>query len=208
MCARARSPAHAARRVLFNGDHLLTATALNKDARARAPTRPSALRSRTRRRVGCARANTLPLRISRVVASARVAIVYASACAHARAHARATAAAACRVHAQTRLLLCTCTDRAHKRKATQVRDCSCHATMRYLSICVLALLWASVAAYCPEFMGNQTTCSCVEYIDGAIIRCDGPNGPMMVEKLKKTQTEVRELTLENANIIEASRTSR
>lgn len=43
---------------------------------------------------------------------------------------------------------------------------------------VLTLLLAGLVqnafAYCPEFLRNQTACSCVEYIDGAIIRCNGP----------------------------------
>ncbi|KAI6239150.1 Leucine Rich Repeat family protein [Aphelenchoides fujianensis] len=74
--------------------------------------------------------------------------------------------------------------------------------MRLIAAIGLLLLGTSAAAYCPEFLRNQTACSCVEYVDGAIIRCNGPDGPMMVEKLKKTQTEVRELALENANILE------
>jgi hypothetical protein len=76
--------------------------------------------------------------------------------------------------------------------------------MRLLASLILSagLLISCTLAYCPDFMQNQTACSCIEYVDGAIIRCNGPDGPMMVEKLKKTQTEVRELALENANILE------
>ena len=69
-------------------------------------------------------------------------------------------------------------------------------------LAIFALCGATVSAYCPDFMRNQTTCSCAEYIDGAVIRCSGPNGPMIVEKLKNSQTDIHELTLENANIIE------
>lgn len=77
--------------------------------------------------------------------------------------------------------------------------------MQFWSITLLSLIGLcaqQVLAYCPDFMRNQTACSCTEYVDGAIIRCQGPDGPMMVEKLKKVQTEVRELALENANILE------
>ncbi|KAL7071035.1 hypothetical protein ACQ4LE_009843 [Meloidogyne hapla] len=59
------------------------------------------------------------------------------------------------------------------------------------------------ATFCPTtLMRNQTACTCEEYIDGAIIKCNGPNGPLVVENLKKLNVEVRELVLENANIIE------
>lgn len=66
----------------------------------------------------------------------------------------------------------------------------------------LCLTISTVFAFCPQFLRNQTACSCTDYIDGAIIRCSGPNGPLVVEELKKVPTEVRELTLSNANIVE------
>uniref|UniRef100_A0A915EC45 Uncharacterized protein n=1 Tax=Ditylenchus dipsaci TaxID=166011 RepID=A0A915EC45_9BILA len=59
-----------------------------------------------------------------------------------------------------------------------------------------------VGAFCPPFLRNQTACTCTDYVDGAIIKCNGPNGPLIVEELKKVQAEVRELALENANILE------
>lgn len=66
--------------------------------------------------------------------------------------------------------------------------------------------WLSLAhAYCPEFMKAEKSCSCYSYIDGAIIKCSGPDGPGVVEKLKAVQTEIRELILEDANIIEVWR---
>uniref|UniRef100_A0A1I7YZ89 Leucine-rich repeat-containing protein let-4 n=1 Tax=Steinernema glaseri TaxID=37863 RepID=A0A1I7YZ89_9BILA len=71
-------------------------------------------------------------------------------------------------------------------------------------VLLLAALLHSSAAYCPTFLLNQTACSCSNYIDGAIIRCNGPNGPLIVDELKKTQIEINELALENANIIEIS----
>ncbi|MCP9266144.1 Leucine-rich repeat-containing protein let-4 [Dirofilaria immitis] len=58
-------------------------------------------------------------------------------------------------------------------------------------------------AFCPAFLKNQTTCSCFAYIDGVVIRCSGQNGPAVVEQLKKTPIEIRELALENANIVES-----
>ena len=70
---------------------------------------------------------------------------------------------------------------------------------------VVFLLLANLAlasAFCPSFMRNQTACSCEEYVDGAIIKCNGPKGPLVVESLKKLNIDVRELVLENANIIE------
>ncbi|KAK0396387.1 hypothetical protein QR680_001701 [Steinernema hermaphroditum] len=69
---------------------------------------------------------------------------------------------------------------------------------------VLLALLSTVSAYCPAFLQNQTACSCSNYIDGAIIRCNGPSGPMIVDELKKTQIAISELALENANIIEIS----
>lgn len=68
-----------------------------------------------------------------------------------------------------------------------------------LTIC---LTISSVFGFCPTFLRNQTACSCTDYVDGAIIKCSGPNGPIVVEELKKMQTEIRELTLSNANIVE------
>ncbi|KHN82694.1 Leucine-rich repeat-containing protein 15 [Toxocara canis] len=52
---------------------------------------------------------------------------------------------------------------------------------------------------------NQTACSCFAYIDGIVIKCNGPEGPGVVEQLKKNPLEIRELALENANIIEIGR---
>uniref|UniRef100_A0A915PUV6 Leucine-rich repeat-containing N-terminal plant-type domain-containing protein n=1 Tax=Setaria digitata TaxID=48799 RepID=A0A915PUV6_9BILA len=60
-------------------------------------------------------------------------------------------------------------------------------------------------AFCPTFLKNQTTCSCFAYIDGVVIRCNGQNGPAIVEQLKETPIEIRELALENANIVEIGR---
>ncbi|KAI6177317.1 hypothetical protein M3Y97_00893500 [Aphelenchoides bicaudatus] len=73
----------------------------------------------------------------------------------------------------------------------------------FRSVALALLLAACVPhalAYCPDFLRNQTACSCVEYIDGAIIRCNGPDGPMMVEKLKKTQTEIGAYAFRNLRI--------
>ncbi|KAL3981941.1 Leucine rich repeat family protein [Acanthocheilonema viteae] len=60
-------------------------------------------------------------------------------------------------------------------------------------------------SFCPTFLKNQTTCSCFAYIDGVVIRCSGQNGPAVVEQLKKTPIEIRELALESANIVEIGR---
>ncbi|EPB69660.1 leucine Rich repeat-containing domain protein [Ancylostoma ceylanicum] len=66
----------------------------------------------------------------------------------------------------------------------------------------LFLLPAVALAYCPDFFKNQTACSCFDYLDGSVIRCSGQEGPIMVEQMKKSHFEIRELTLENANIVE------
>lgn len=39
---------------------------------------------------------------------------------------------------------------------------------------LIGLCAQQALAYCPDFMRNQTACTCIEYIDGAIIRCNGP----------------------------------
>ncbi|ETN69557.1 leucine Rich repeat-containing domain protein, partial [Necator americanus] len=49
---------------------------------------------------------------------------------------------------------------------------------------------------------DPTACSCFDYFDGSVIRCSGQEGPIMVEQMKKSHFEIRELTLENANIVE------
>uniref|UniRef100_A0A0K0D5P6 Leucine-rich repeat-containing protein let-4 n=1 Tax=Angiostrongylus cantonensis TaxID=6313 RepID=A0A0K0D5P6_ANGCA len=49
---------------------------------------------------------------------------------------------------------------------------------------------------------DLTACSCSDYLDGSVIRCSGQNGPRMIEQMKKLHFEIRELTLENANIVE------
>uniref|UniRef100_A0A914H1S9 Uncharacterized protein n=1 Tax=Globodera rostochiensis TaxID=31243 RepID=A0A914H1S9_GLORO len=71
--------------------------------------------------------------------------------------------------------------------------------------CVSALfviIGTAYGGYCPPLMRNQSACTCEEYVDGAIVKCNGPKGPVVVEGLKKLNVELRELSLENANIIE------
>ncbi|KAE9553818.1 hypothetical protein FO519_002988 [Halicephalobus sp. NKZ332] len=67
---------------------------------------------------------------------------------------------------------------------------------------LLAIAISTEAIYCPGFFQNQTTCSCEEYLDGAIIKCSGKEGPLVVEQLKNNKVEVRELWLEHAKIIQ------
>lgn len=75
--------------------------------------------------------------------------------------------------------------------------------MRFISVIFLLAASASVKAiYCPSFFQNQTACSCEEYLDGAIVKCSGKEGPLAVEQLKNNKVEVRELWLENAKIIQ------
>lgn len=77
-------------------------------------------------------------------------------------------------------------------------------TLRQTTILLLCISVNCVLAFCPAFLKNQTACSCFVYIDGIVIRCNGQDGPAVVEQLKKTPTEIRELALENANIVEVS----
>lgn len=69
-------------------------------------------------------------------------------------------------------------------------------------ILLFSVFLNSALAFCPTFLKNQTTCSCFAYIDGVVIKCNGQNGPAVVEELKKSPIEIRELALENANIVE------
>ena len=71
--------------------------------------------------------------------------------------------------------------------------------LRFLLVTVCI---TQAAAYCPGFLRNQTACSCFDNFDGIVIKCNGPDGPIVVEQLKKTQLEIRELYLENANIVQ------
>ncbi|GMT07220.1 hypothetical protein PENTCL1PPCAC_29394 [Pristionchus entomophagus] len=72
-----------------------------------------------------------------------------------------------------------------------------------MRLLLLAALVGAASAFCPnEVFHNQTACSCSDYFDGAVVKCSGPEGPMIVEKLKSTHVEIRELVLEKANIIE------
>ncbi|KAK6110180.1 Leucine rich repeat family protein [Brugia pahangi] len=77
--------------------------------------------------------------------------------------------------------------------------------MHYRIILFFCVFVSSALAFCPMFLKNQTTCSCFAYIDGVVIRCSGQNGPAIVEQLKKTPIEIRELALEKANIVEIGR---
>ncbi|VDO43393.1 unnamed protein product [Haemonchus placei] len=71
--------------------------------------------------------------------------------------------------------------------------------MRWLTF---FLLPCASLTYCPELFKNQTACSCFDNLDGSVVRCSGQEGPMVVEQMKKLYFEIRELTLENANIVE------
>uniref|UniRef100_A0A0R3RQW4 Leucine-rich repeat-containing protein let-4 n=1 Tax=Elaeophora elaphi TaxID=1147741 RepID=A0A0R3RQW4_9BILA len=77
--------------------------------------------------------------------------------------------------------------------------------IQYRGILFFCVFINYALAFCPTFLKNQTTCSCFAYIDGVVIRCSGQNGPAVVEQLKKTPIEIRELALENANIVEIGR---
>lgn len=48
----------------------------------------------------------------------------------------------------------------------------------------------------------KTACSCDGTVEGPVIRCNGIDGLLIVDKLKASNMEIKEFTLENANIIE------
>lgn len=66
----------------------------------------------------------------------------------------------------------------------------------------------STTAFCPAFLTEDKTCSCFAFLDGAVIKCRGPKATTAVEKLKSMPIppDIRELTLESANIVEVSET--
>uniref|UniRef100_A0A5S6QHL5 LRRCT domain-containing protein n=1 Tax=Trichuris muris TaxID=70415 RepID=A0A5S6QHL5_TRIMR len=69
----------------------------------------------------------------------------------------------------------------------------------------LALLLSSTLTqgenFCPDTLAKET-CSCLSYLDGAVIRCKGPDAPYEVERLKTQQLVIRELAIEEADIVE------
>lgn len=66
------------------------------------------------------------------------------------------------------------------------------------------LLAQQALAFCPPFMAQEKACTCFAYLDGAVVKCKGPAAPAAVEKLKAVEAEIRELTIEDANIVEVS----
>lgn len=74
-----------------------------------------------------------------------------------------------------------------------------------INISIFLIFIASAKAfYCPSYLKNQTACTCEEFNDGAIVKCSGKGGPIVVEQLKTNKAEVRELWLQNAKIVEVS----
>lgn len=61
---------------------------------------------------------------------------------------------------------------------------------------------AFTSAFCPTWMAEEKSCTCFAYLDGAVIKCQGPSAIGVVDKLKSVQTEIRELSIEDASIIE------
>ncbi|CAI4233185.1 unnamed protein product [Auanema sp. JU1783] len=71
----------------------------------------------------------------------------------------------------------------------------------FFAFAILSLA-ASASAFCPDVFQNQTACTCSENVEGIIVKCSGHHGPLVIEELKKQHHELRELTIENANIVE------
>ncbi|KRZ61966.1 Leucine-rich repeat-containing protein let-4 [Trichinella nativa] len=57
-------------------------------------------------------------------------------------------------------------------------------------------------AFCPDVFKENNACTCLSYLDGAVIRCKGPEAPYIIEKLKTEPVVIRELAIEDADIIE------
>ncbi|KRX91956.1 Leucine-rich repeat-containing protein let-4 [Trichinella pseudospiralis] len=57
-------------------------------------------------------------------------------------------------------------------------------------------------AFCPDVFKEKDACTCLSYLDGAVIRCKGPEAPYIIEKLKTESVVIRELAIEDADIIE------
>ncbi|KAL1240290.1 Leucine-rich repeat-containing protein [Trichinella spiralis] len=57
-------------------------------------------------------------------------------------------------------------------------------------------------AFCPDVFKENNACTCLSYLDGAVIRCKGPEAPYVIEKLKTEPVVIRELAIEDADIIE------
>uniref|UniRef100_A0A8R1HH41 Uncharacterized protein n=1 Tax=Caenorhabditis japonica TaxID=281687 RepID=A0A8R1HH41_CAEJA len=69
-------------------------------------------------------------------------------------------------------------------------------------IFVFLFLAIGVQAFCPKLFNNQTACSCETTVEGPVIKCSGTDGLLIVDKLKSSHLEIKEIALENANIIE------
>ncbi len=73
---------------------------------------------------------------------------------------------------------------------------------KFLAVPVLLLSIPYVSAYCPQLLQGEEACTCFAYVDGAVIKCQGLRGPAVIEKLKTVRTEIRELSIQDANIVE------
>lgn len=71
-------------------------------------------------------------------------------------------------------------------------------------IITIVITTTASQAFCPDFLASEKACTCFAYLDGAVIKCQGPSATSVIEKLKEVQTEIRELSIEDASIIEVS----
>lgn len=71
---------------------------------------------------------------------------------------------------------------------------------------IFIILWLPrlVSGFCPDFISQEKACTCYSYLDGAVIQCKGLNSTRAIDKLKTVQTEIRELSIEDASIIEVN----
>lgn len=72
----------------------------------------------------------------------------------------------------------------------------------FYKIVIIFVFPTFISGFCPQFLTQENACTCFPYLDGAVIQCKGPTSTSVVEKLKTVQTEIRELSIEDANIIE------
>uniref|UniRef100_A0AC35U7R2 Leucine-rich repeat-containing protein let-4 n=1 Tax=Rhabditophanes sp. KR3021 TaxID=114890 RepID=A0AC35U7R2_9BILA len=59
-----------------------------------------------------------------------------------------------------------------------------------------------VSATCPDFFKGSEECTCFDYADGSVVKCTGQSGTSVIEQLKKTPMQIKELYLAGAGIIE------
>ncbi|KRZ77311.1 Leucine-rich repeat-containing protein let-4 [Trichinella papuae] len=76
------------------------------------------------------------------------------------------------------------------------------AQFSFLFLLLVCQIFQLTDAFCPDVFKEKDACTCLSYLDGAVIRCKGPEAPYIIEKLKTESVVIRELAIEDADIIE------